>query len=149
MSPVSSADPIPSFSRKVIALFAEQLREVRFPDLDVSVLEAQAGALLDTRHALDAVLAEAELLQQKLAEQASALEAQSGRALSYARIYAEGDRVLETSVAEIESLRSPTSPSSPPRKRGRPPKTATRESDLFADAGSPNGQDEADAALAH
>ncbi len=148
MSPVSSADPIPPFSRKVIALFAEQLREVRFPDLDVSVLEAQAGALLDTRHALDAVLAEAELLQQKLAEQASALETQSGRALSYARIYAEGDRVLEASVAEIESLRSPKSPDSTPRKRGRPPKAAIRESDLFGDAESPSAEGP-DAALAH
>ena len=130
----------------VLDLYANDLANVQFPDVSLTILEqadravkdalaelAQAEALLESAHAT--LLARQEELAQK-----------ATRALAYARIYAESDEALAEKVAAISALPglSPRSARRPPeatpgqslaaapRRRGRPPKTQPEQTALGA-----------------
>jgi hypothetical protein len=124
--PTSSlpSDTLPACAREVIALYADAMPDVRFPDLDLDVLE---GAAAELRASLDRVKrATAELEAARAAAQAQAelLESRAERALAYARVFAHGDPALSDRIATISHHKAPAHPeAAAPKKRGRPKKT--------------------------
>jgi hypothetical protein len=127
---------IPSPVQTVLDLFATDLAEVRFGDLDAKTLDSLAS---DVRSAADAVASAQALLddaRSKLQERQEALLQQAQRALAYARVYAEPDAALTERIeaislprpvrrvrAETEVLALSPDPDAPKRPRGRPRKT--------------------------
>jgi predicted nucleic acid-binding Zn-ribbon protein len=107
------------FSREVLELYASELADVRFPDLDLESLHALAAEVDEAQHAVDDL--EAQLLEarQRVSERNAALRTRAERALSYARIYAEGNAELS---ARIDRISKPAKSESAPKKRGRPSK---------------------------
>lgn len=110
-------DPIPSASAQVLDLFHGPLSDVRFPDADRALLDADAAAV---RAAAQAVAdAEQALSQAKdtleLAQRA--LRERSLRALSYARIFAEGRP--ELAVALGGGVAPERTEAAPKRRRAR------------------------------
>lgn len=140
-------DVTPTLARQVIDLYAEELAEVRFPDLDLS-------ALLYTQAELHAAQLEVERVEAELADKRAELErrsqalvAKAERALAYARIYAQGDEQLAPRLAEIgrrksslgahpAATTSATGTIAAPKRRGRKPKAEEEPEELFSESAS-------------
>jgi hypothetical protein len=145
-SPKPLIDVTPTLARQVIDLYADELAEVRFPDLDLS-------ALLYAQAELHAAQLEVERVEAELADKRAELElrsqallAKTERALAYARVFAQGDETLAPRLAEIgrgkRSLSSHPSQTASasgtieaPKRRGRKPKVDEPE-ELFAESAS-------------
>jgi hypothetical protein len=123
-------DPIPTNVRDVLALFAGELREHRFGDLDASSLEALAertrAAALDVERAR-AALDEAHAL---LSEARDALAKRAEQALAYAKVFAETDEALATRLREVER---PEPPKRRAPKRRAPKRRAPGEATTAAE----------------
>ncbi|MEZ4398397.1 MAG: hypothetical protein R3B06_00155 [Kofleriaceae bacterium] len=116
--------------RDLLALFAETLADVKFPDVDSRALTTEAKQVLDRAAEVgraEAALAEA---RRTLVEAQDQLHQRAQRALAYARVYADGDAELSARLDAI-GLPRPRAPrattaaaptSDAPRKRGRPRK---------------------------
>jgi hypothetical protein len=144
-SPAPKVDTTPLLARQVIDLYAVELVEVRFPDLDLSALlyaqsELHAAQLEVER--VEAVLAQA---RAEWDSRSQALTAKAERALAYARIYAQGDAELGPRIADIGKKKSAHSAADSdgrdidadaPKRRGRKPKLES-PSELFADPAAP------------
>lgn len=145
-SPAPKVDTTPLLARQVIDLYALDLAEVRFPDLDLS-------ALLYAQSELHAAQLEIERVEQELVQarsiwesRAQVLAQKAERALAYARIYAQGDAELAPRIADIGRRKPAASADAAvsgmggeagaPKKRGRKPKTES-PSELFADPAPP------------
>lgn len=127
-----ASDSIPLFAREVISLYAEAMPDVRFPDLDLEVLESTAAELRSALLSVERATAELEAARAAARQHSELLEARTARALSYARVFAEGNAVLtERIVALGRSKDATVAPSAPPKKRGRPKKNATTDTTLF------------------
>jgi len=97
-------DPVPAEVHAVIALFANQLTNVAFPDVDASVLLRQAEELrteakvaVRARESLDAALA-------AFVTRLALLTETARRAVAYAKIYSEAhpdQRGLATAIAAL------------------------------------------------
>jgi multidrug efflux pump subunit AcrA (membrane-fusion protein) len=126
-------DPIDSSVAAVVALFSGPLEGVSFPEVDRAKLNE---LVTDVRRAADEVEQARAMLDaasQALDENRRALHARAQRALSYARIYAEGDAAVRESLegislsqAQPATLRAEladagTGPNTP-KRRGRPRK---------------------------
>ena len=101
---MSATTTIPTPVRTVLDLFATDLADVRFGDVDAKTLAALAS---DVESAADAVASAQALLDDargKLQERQEALLVQAQRALAYARVYAEPDPAL---TARIETIALP------------------------------------------
>ena len=140
-------DVTPTLARQVIDLYADELTEVRFPDLDLS-------ALLDAQAELHAAQLDVESLETELANKRAELElrsqallAKAERALAYARIFAQGDEALAPRLAEIGRRRSgshgqasqsisTSGAIAAPKRRGRKPKAEEEPEELFAQPAS-------------
>jgi hypothetical protein len=118
---------------QLLALFASDLAQVRFGNLDGDTLEAAA---MEVDHAAAALAkAEAAAATARAAlETAQALLLQKAqRALAHARIHAEGDPALterlqtitldDARMAERDAASAPVV-TAPVRRRGRPPRSA-------------------------
>ncbi len=98
------ADPVGAPLRALLALYADELRDVRFPGIDVDVLGAAADDVqvaFDDVTRLEAALAEA---QAQLAGTQEKLLAKAGRAVAYGRVFAIGNDEL---MARIDSIALP------------------------------------------
>lgn len=100
-------DPIPPNVRDVLDLFAGELRDQRFGDLDAGSLDelaertrAAAHDVERARDALDAAHAE-------LAEAREALAQRAEQALAYARVFAASDEALAARLRELERPEAP------------------------------------------
>jgi hypothetical protein len=129
-------DVTPGLAKQVIDLYTNELPDVRFPDLDLAdLLQLQAElhvAQLELED-VEATLAEA---RQAVEARSHVLIARAERALSYARVFAQGNPVLSPRVAEIgrkkgaaaaglqlaASTASGGDDAAVPIKRGRKPK---------------------------
>jgi hypothetical protein len=144
-SPAPKVDTTPLLARQVIDLYALDLADVRFPDLDLS-------ALLYAQSELHAAQLEIERVEQELVQaravwesRAQVLTQKAERALAYARIYAQGDAELGPRIADIgrrkpaasaDAISGAGADAGAPKKRGRKPK-AESPSELFADTAPP------------
>ena len=131
-SPTPLNDVTPTLARQVIDLYAVELSDIRFPDLDLSALlyaqaELHAGQLEVER--VEAELADKRAL---LEARSQALVAKAERALAYARVFAQGDNELAPRLADIGRKRGSSSAQAPsaqsasgtiaaPKRRGRKP----------------------------
>lgn len=144
-SAAPKVDTTPLLVRQVIDLYAVELAEVRFPDMDLS-------SLLYAQTELHAAQVEIERVETELARaradwesRSQALTAKAERALAYARIYAQGDAELAPRIADIGKKKSgqplhaadaAAVSGDAPKKRGRKPKLES-PSELFADPAAP------------
>jgi hypothetical protein len=125
---VSDEDPVPADVRSVIELFANQLANVSFPDVnevslrrEVDELHAEATLVTRARETLEAAAASLEKRRGALASSAS-------RAIAHARIYSEAHPDRAPLATALAKLANPPSPIAPAKRRGRPPR---RSADLF------------------
>jgi hypothetical protein len=129
-------DPVPAEVHAVIELFANQLANISFPDIDAAALRRQADELRSeakkvahAREALDAALESFVTRLAKLTETAA-------RAVAYARIYSVAHPEQQTLAAALVGLGEPLpaaggSTSGHGRRRSRP---ARRSAELFDNA---------------
>jgi hypothetical protein len=132
----SIEDPVPPEVHAVIALFANQLASVAFPDVDAAVLLRQADELrteaqlaFRARESLDAALAAFVTRLAMLTETAR-------RAVAYAKIYSEAhpdQRGLATAIAALAepALATDACTAAPGKRRSR---SARRGPDQFPPA---------------
>lgn len=112
-------DPIPDGIRALLELFKGPLSEVRFPDVDRSILEEAGEAVRSADAEVHRLFAELEAAQNRLSEKRNELTKLADRARSYARIYAAEDAGL---VAQLEAIDL-----GPAKKAGRKPKAASND----------------------
>jgi hypothetical protein len=121
-------------------LFAGPLRSVSFPGVDAPTItqlveETQRRALTvdDARAALAAAEGALATAESAFIEQHATLSTKSHLAIAYARVFAKHDPELLAKLDRITlpKLRAPSAapassaaPSTPPRRRGRPPKAS-------------------------
>jgi hypothetical protein len=147
-------DPTPALARQVLELYAEALRDVRFPDLDLALLEEAREALLVSQLEVERSEAQLQAARVELEAKSDALHTKAERALAYARVFALGDPALSARLAELGARKKPLTlvegGSTPVKRRGRSKKEAV-ETELFvaeeadgpaleaaADSGEPN-----------
>ncbi|HEY2732977.1 MAG TPA: hypothetical protein VGI70_03285, partial [Polyangiales bacterium] len=100
-------DPTPSLAREVLALYAEALSDVRFPDLDLALLESARAAVLTAQLDVERVEAKLAIARAELDAQLDALQRKAERALAYARVFAQSDAALGARVAELAVRKRP------------------------------------------
>lgn len=157
-------DPISPALRALLELFATELAEVRFPDVDGEVLEDAAAGVREKAEAVARAQAALEAARQALHESQDVLLQKGQRALAYARVFSEDNAELSAKLEGISLPRAtrkgarvegvvaepvtaaPGSEEHAPKRRGRPPKARpVAGASLFADGATP----EALAAAAH
>jgi len=143
-------DPISDVDHQILALFREQLAELRFPDLDTTQLEVAADAVYAAQvevEAIELALHEARL---RVLASVQSLHLLAERGLAYASVYAMGKPEMEAQVQAIRqasshapSPREPRAEVEAPRRRGRARKDATASLLPMTEAPSSNGNVEA------
>lgn len=129
-------DPVPGAVHAVIELYANQLANVTFPEIDAASLRQQADEL---RAEAKAVVRARELLeasQQAFASRKAVLAETAGRAIAYARIYSDAHPDRAALASALAQVQASTAEAAPPlasmlvvgKRRGRPPK---RSAELF------------------
>lgn len=117
--------PLSSGVQAVIELFASELAELKFPDVDQVVLGEAAARVLTQAETVAAAEAALTAAREALSDAQELLLGKCQRALAYARVYAEEDRELLRRLDGISLSRSrakavPTGPSEPAEsKSGR------------------------------
>jgi hypothetical protein len=103
-------DPISTAVQEVVDLFTSELAELRFGELEGSVLaraadevKAVAAEVVAAEMALDSVRA-------RLADKQEVLTQKAQRALAYARVFAEGQPELASRIEQIAIPRTPRRP---------------------------------------
>lgn len=145
-------DPISDVDHQILALFREQLAELRFPDLDTAQLEAAADVVYAAQvevEALELALHEARM---RVLASVQSLHVLAERGLAYAGVYAMGKPEMEAQVQAIRQAsnhapsvahRESRAEAEPPRRRGRARKDATASLLPMTEAPSSNGEVEA------
>jgi hypothetical protein len=146
-SPAPKLDVTPALARQVIELYATELSDVRFPDLDLSDLLQHQAELHTAQLEVERIEAELAQAREEVETRSQALSLKAERALSYARVFAQGNPELSPRIADIGRRKgalghSPHAPNpdtglaATPPKRGRRPK-ASAPSELFSEAAAP------------
>jgi hypothetical protein len=140
-------DPVSPFARAVLELFREDLRKIRFPDLDHDSLASAAEELRAAQLEVECVESALAAARDVVRERERQLNAQAARGISYARIYAAGNLALGARITQIDLLtpESASAPAPSPRKRGRPRKDS-QGTELFASEEPREGTEEGVAA---
>lgn len=119
-------DPIPAPVHDLLALFTAELADVRFPDVDASVLASAAASVHAAADRVAQVEAELAAARATLVSSQDELLGCAQRAHAYAQVFAAASPDL---VARLEAIALPRArrpkvvdDASPPRRRGRPPK---------------------------
>lgn len=126
----------------VIDVFSGSLNGVRFADIDgegLSALAAEVETLNSEVELHEAHLAE---LRETLAQKQESLLALAQQALAYARIYAESDEALSTTLNEIALPRAnkprKTSAKTPSERTAKAPTDDDTEAEVTAESPSPS-----------
>jgi hypothetical protein len=133
-NPTPKRDPTPGFASQVLELYGTALPDVRFPDLDLSVLQAARDELQHTQLQVERLEADLEAARSALDAEANALNQKAERALAYARIYSASDPELSARIAELGNKKRPllaAGESAAAPRRGRRRKNQP-ESELFS-----------------
>lgn len=141
--PEPKEDPIAPFARAILELFREDLRSVRFPDLDHDSLLTATEELSAAQLEVECIEAALSAARELVRERGRALTAHAARGLAYARIFAHGNLALGARITQIELLLpdSANTAPSPGKKRGRPRKESS-DPELFARESSEGGTEE-------
>ncbi|MCY1032993.1 hypothetical protein OV207_16095 [Corallococcus sp. BB11-1] len=135
-------DSISPALRGLLELFATDLADVKFPDVDTAVLGEAAALVREKAEAVARAQAALDAARQVLNESQESLLQKGQRALAYAKVFAEDDAELGAKLEAIHLPRptrkagraeGPQSTVEPvgmasgseenaPRRRGRPPK---------------------------
>ncbi|HTU62894.1 MAG TPA: hypothetical protein VMF89_30750 [Polyangiales bacterium] len=136
-------DPVSPFARAVLELFREDLRKVRFPDLDHDSLSSVAEELRAAQLEVECVESALAAAREVVRERERQLNAQAARGISYARIYAAGNLALSARITQIDLLTPDTAsaPAASAKKRGRPRKDI-QGGELFAQEEPREGTEE-------
>ena len=113
----STDSPIHSGAQAVVDLFDSDLVQLKFPDIDQSVLGEAAARVLTQADAVAAAEVALAAAREALNDAQELLLGKCQRALAYARVYAEEDREL---LRKVEAI-------SPPRARTKATVTSTAE----------------------
>lgn len=122
----TTTDPVGTALRDVIAIFTDDLAEVRFPDIDGAVLSAAAGAVEDVASDVARLEAALEEARRHLDDAHDVLTAKAARGVAYARVFAIGDDDL---MGRLDAITLPRSrgrstpavvAAAPTKRRGRP-----------------------------
>ena len=129
---------IPSPVRTVLDLFASELADVRFGDVDTQALARVAADVQAAAEVVASAQASLESARGTLHDRQEVLLQQTQRALAYARVYAEADEALSAQLDAItlprparrargeanatDALVLSADPQPAPRPRGRPRK---------------------------
>ena len=126
-------DPIPSLAVRVLDLFHGVLSDVRFPDADRELLDADAATVREAARAVSE--AEDSLRARKEALEAAqrVLRERAQRALSYARIFAESRPDLAGALGGNGAAPAADGVSEVPVRRRRAKKAAPEGSELLRD----------------
>ena len=139
----SIMSPIAPPLQALLDLFATELADVHFADVDAQLLARLAANLQASADAAAAAQQALERANAVVLERTEALLEQAQRGLAYARVYAERNEAL---AARLESITLPRprrpraeAPSlseapTPPRRRGRPRKSENGTLDAFPPA---------------
>lgn len=140
-------DPVGPFARAVLELFREDLRKVRFPDLDAESLASAAEELRAAQLEVECVEQALSAAREVVRERERQLNAQAARGLSYARVFASENLPLSARITQIDLLASDgaAAASSVGKKRGRPRKESAG-GELFAQEETKEGTPEEAAA---
>lgn len=135
MSIQKSSSPIPASAQLVLDFFDNELRDIRFPDVDRRVLQEAAERVMILAEQRTKAEAALQLAQDALTEGQEQLLQRCQRALAYARIFAEEDvdllRRLEA-ISISRSGKSKVAESTAPPSEGRPAGRRTRRSPMPA-----------------
>ena len=120
---------------QLILLFSAQ-PDLRFPDLDASVLHEAVARVKETHLEVAQAEAALEVTRAALDLEHQALLRLAQLAHAYLKVFAENDERLNERVEAISLPRprrtaAPADPLNPPKKRGRPRKDSAEQS-LFA-----------------
>ncbi len=139
-APPEAEDLVPADLRAAIELFATQLANVAFPDVDAASLRraadevrAEASKIAALRAQLDAALAQS-------AARVTALSATVARGLAYARIYSDAHpehTALSAALAALTPALAAPTPAGTGKRRGRPPRRSAELFDEVAPAPAP------------
>jgi len=145
LTPIYDSPIAPSL-QTLLDVFASDLPAVKFPDVDLPVLEEAAARVKESAEAVARAEAALETARQALQESQEALLLKGQRALAYARVFAEEKPELATKLESIGLPRAARKGPRPepqalpetampvePRRRGRPPK-AKDSATLFAES---------------
>ncbi|GMU07554.1 hypothetical protein [Corallococcus caeni] len=156
-------DSISPALRALLELFATDLADVKFPDVDTAVLGESAAHVREKAEAVARAQAALDAARQALNESQESLLQKGQRALAYAKVFAEDDAELGAKLeaihlprpvrkaggAQVEPVNAaPGNDDNAPRRRGRPPKLRP-VANLFTDGsnGPDSAQDDAPASL--
>ena len=140
----AAESPLSPGVQAVIELFESDLAQLKFPDVDQTVLGEAAARVLTQAESVTAAEAALTAAREALSDAQETLLGKCQRALAYARVYAEEDRDLLRKLEGISLPRSraKAAPQSPtesteykPGRRGR--RAAPTSGPLFLDPASP------------
>jgi hypothetical protein len=94
-------DPLPPDARRILDAYAAVLAEVRFPDVDLGILESAAAAVAGRAADVQRARAALEAATAALDEATSTLRRHCERAAAYARVYAASRPELHAALAPI------------------------------------------------
>ena len=125
-----SDDAVPARVKSLLALFDDELKGLKFPDVDREVLDVHVADVKARAAAVAKAEAALRDAQQALAAAHDELNAKAYRAQAYARVYAEGDDALVEKLDALALSKTRASRTTPPvavaapdaKKRGRPAK---------------------------
>jgi hypothetical protein len=121
--PSPESELFPPSLQKLLDLFVTgPLAKVHFPDVDGAALAELAEAVKQQGASVSEAEQRVVDARAALADGLETLRIQAQRALSYARIYADGQPAVRPLLDGIDLSRSPQPAASAPKRRGRPPK---------------------------
>jgi hypothetical protein len=97
-------DPIPLPVQAVLDLFAHDLADVRFAEVDASTLEQIAADVKSAADVVSSAEVALDIARAALQERQETLLQHTQRALAYARVYAESDEAMS---AKLEAIALP------------------------------------------
>lgn len=101
MSTDPTNDVVPSDVGEFLDIYAEELPDVRFPDVDRDSLEALAGQVRERAAELARLHEEVRQAREALDQAQDELRKAACRGLAYAKIYADGNDELSGRLAEL------------------------------------------------
>lgn len=131
----SKSEVLSQRTQKVLALFENELRDVRFPDVDAEILEALVQHVWEAQAEVEQAERALEAVRARRAGHVEALDGVVQKALAYARVFSENDSPLRERISDIDREHGGVSVAASAGKRGRPKKRSLQSdvgSDLFA-----------------